>query len=561
LTATLTAWVRHRRSGAPFGTIDPSTSPAPAPTLELSAGGTAPTTTVDAAVPSEPEGREPSMRPKSLSVAIRGSTIPERAAPAPRPRRPRNRAVDWIATLVILLALPVALVTGESARAGTPTLSVMGTAQPGVALMVDGRGFSRHDAVQLLWDGSAAKMPSVTPKGNGTFHTSFVVPLTATLGAHTLSAAQTTTAHGNGRGAVATTTTVVATLAVQVSAPVANNPEATGGASASNEASGSTAASPSSAAATPVVTPSPSVATPTPATPVPTAPPATPAPTSTPPVVVTGNPVTCQGYPEPRIWLESQSWWMQTPGASGTEFGHAHVGTCFPYGQVVSGRVTFDVKITLFENPGTLVRIQPHIVTVNDSYYFDQPVLNWRPAGGSGELWTRVVLDTSAVPLDGLQELRMFAQVKEPDGKEMHVSSGWQLNLRNGHPVSNYRQQGAAFTEGRGWYTDVDYTAARFSSPLPTGPVSGIWSFNVDLKPGAGGLPVTAYHVAVDENAHMGIPGWVIRQGTGQYVGPISIDTRQLANGQHKLALRADAAAPAGSTNSGVLVIFFTVRN
>ena len=154
----------------------------------------------------------------------------------------------------------------------------------------------------------------------------------------------------------------------------------------------------------------------------------------------------------------------------------------------------------------------------------------------------------------------MFAQVREPDGKEMHVSTGWQLNIANGRPASNYRAQGIAFTEGRGWYTDVDYTVARFSSVIPPS-VSGVWTFNVDLKPGAGGIPVTGHTVAVDANVHMGMPGWVIQSGPGEYVGPISIDTRQLANGQHKLMLRADAAASTGSTNSGLLVIVFNVAN
>ena len=39
----------------------------------------------------------------------------------------------------------------------------------------------------------------------------------------------------------------------------------------------------------------------------------------------------CSVYSEPRIFLEAQSWWQQTPGAPGTDFGHVHVGTCFSY--------------------------------------------------------------------------------------------------------------------------------------------------------------------------------------------------------------------------------------
>ena len=38
--------------------------------------------------------------------------------------------------------------------------------------------------------------------------------------------------------------------------------------------------------------------------------------------------LTCEGYPEPRVFLESQSWWVDAhrpyPGAQ------IHWGTCFP---------------------------------------------------------------------------------------------------------------------------------------------------------------------------------------------------------------------------------------
>jgi hypothetical protein len=91
--------------------------------------------------------------------------------------------------------------------------------------------------------------------------------------------------------------------------------------------------------------------------------------------------------------------------------------------------------------------------------------------------------------------------------------------------------------------------------------VSGVWKFNVDLKPGAGGIPVTSHTVAVDPNHHQGQPGWVVKSGGGEYVGSVSIDTRQLANGSHRLMLKADAAASSGSTNSGILVLFFNVQN
>jgi hypothetical protein len=52
-----------------------------------------------------------------------------------------------------------------------------------------------------------------------------------------------------------------------------------------------------------------------------------------------------------------------------------------------------------------------------------------------------------------------------------------------------------------------------------------------------------------------------VKQGTGQYIGPVSIDTTALSNGYHRLFLKSDAAASTGSTNSGVLVLYFNVQN
>ena len=51
----------------------------------------------------------------------------------------------------------------------------------------------------------------------------------------------------------------------------------------------------------------------------------------------------CSVYTQPRIFLEAQSWWLHIPGATRTDFGHVHVGTCFPYLQNVSDSVPFDI--------------------------------------------------------------------------------------------------------------------------------------------------------------------------------------------------------------------------
>lgn len=497
------------------------------------------------------------MRTKSLPMSVRTSSIPERPLPRRSAPAPRSRLTDVTATLVMVLTLVIGFVATEHAQAGQSAMAVSGDATPGATLMITGTNFGRLETLQVLLDRDANGMPSVTTDRSGNFSVAIVLPSPLAAGDHELAAAR---MRGNG-ARVAVAATVV--VSMQATSHAGGGHGSMSEPPSPSDPASTPSASPSTvpvADADPVAEPE-AVAPPLAATPAPLpAAPAPVAPTPAPAPPMMANPVSCDGYPEPRIWLESQAWWLQTPGAGGTHFGHAHVGTCFPYNVPVAGQVAFDVKITFFDNPGTLVRLAPHVTTASDTYNFDQPELNWTAPNGMGELWQHVVIDTTRIPVDGLQELRMFAQIREPDGKEMHVSTGWQLNIANGRPASNYRAQGLAFTEGRGWYTDVDYTVARFSSVIPPS-VSGVWTFNVDLKPGAGGIPVTSHTVAVDANVHMGMPGWVIQSGAGEYVGQVSIDTRQLANGQHKLMLRADAAAATGSTNSGLLVIVFNVAN
>jgi hypothetical protein len=272
-----------------------------------------------------------------------------------------------------------------------------------------------------------------------------------------------------------------------------------------------------------------------------------------------GNPVDCSGYPEPRVFLEVQDWWLQTPGASGTSFGHVHVGTCFPYGATLSGPVGFDVRVVMHDNPGVLQRVDIGLFTGGDD---DGGVLVGVPfqttCAGTCTFWGHADVDTAAAGFDGWQEFRFKARVDEPDGARMVTSSGWPVNLANGNPVREWRD-GSGVT-ARGWYTDVGYQNASIEA-LPGGPVSGTWTPTVRMGAGAGGSAATYHVAAVDPDAHAGMPGWVVLEGAGEYRGALSIDTTQLANGRHRLVLRSDSALPNGSTHSGLLVITFDVSN
>jgi hypothetical protein len=171
--------------------------------------------------------------------------------------------------------------------------------------------------------------------------------------------------------------------------------------------------------------------------------------------------------------------------------------------------------------------------------------------------------DTSLYPNDGLQEFRFHAKVKEPDGKELMATTGWQAYLKNGHPVANYRPQGPNFEEARGWYTGEGYTNGRIVSPIPQSPISGNWSATVAAVQGAGGRAVGHHSVTVDAcpDCNPERLGTVIESGAGELRGTVTIDTTKLPNGAHTLTIKADAPSPTGSTLSGAEVIPFMVQN
>jgi hypothetical protein len=64
------------------------------------------------------------------------------------------------------------------------------------------------------------------------------------------------------------------------------------------------------------------------------------------------NPLTCEGYPEARIFLDAQAWWSPAPGQAGEDFGHIHNATCAPHRQTLRGLVDFDIRLILHNNPG-----------------------------------------------------------------------------------------------------------------------------------------------------------------------------------------------------------------
>jgi hypothetical protein len=279
----------------------------------------------------------------------------------------------------------------------------------------------------------------------------------------------------------------------------------------------------------------------------------------------------CSVYNEPRIFLETQSWWRQTPGATGTDFGHVHVGTCFPYLQDVSASVPFDIQVKLHNNPGRLYQVD--VQAFNDAYGV-KLLTSTDPAftcpTGDCTLTYHLDAPTAGLAVDGLTEFRVRATVRTPDGNDFLATDGWLAYVRNGKTAVDTHYLAPNISEARGWYglpgTDgLGYENARLRSPVPTAPVSGTWSPEVETLPGAGpSSPVTHTLVTIDPAFHDVPPdsGKVQLDQTGAFRGPIAVDTTQLANGPHKLVVVSSADHPdRGSTQSGVMAIPFTVDN
>jgi hypothetical protein len=164
------------------------------------------------------------------------------------------------------------------------------------------------------------------------------------------------------------------------------------------------------------------------------------------------------------------------------------------------------------------------------------------------------------IKYDGKQLIRIFAQATRADGHETRAGFEFPLTLANAKSVSDYPTiLGGGMVSGVGWHTATQYSLAM-SSDLAAVPVvvKGIWRPHVFTS--AAGTRISEYEVLIDPNIHGLDRGIVVAEGVGSLFRNLSIDTTKLANGTHRLFFRAGSTVAKG-TNSGVLVIPFTVQN
>jgi hypothetical protein len=491
------------------------------------------------------------MRYKALPISVRGAT--QIALTGKRRPPSRSSVTDRIATLAAFAVVLALLIVALPVIATGPSLSTSAsTTSPGDRLQVVGTNFPPGDAGVLVWDKDPNPATDYRANRSGSFRIGIRAPADATYGSHVLSAISETSPN-----------TPLATIDVTISG---SEPSPTDTATPTPIETAKPTPTP-----TPTATPTPTdTATPNPGgsnpTPSPTEPGTGGTPTPSPSTPSTGpDRLTCVGYPEPRIFVESQSWWMRTPGASGTEFGHMHLGACMPYHQRLSGIVGVDVRVILHDNPGAFDYLNP--VLVSNGQELSLPhVLG--PHGmtcptSTCTSWVHLDVDTRLLLSDGLDELRLRAYTNEPDGNIMHASINTLAYFDNGYPVSNLDRR--PYQRGKGWYTGSGYCEADVLSDLPAGPVSGTWTPLLQIVDhgAVDDLPVTHSSVRLDPDFHATpvIPGTILVDASVPWVGSVTIDTTSLVNGTHRLVLRADCDDPRGSTNSGVLVVVFTVAN
>jgi len=254
----------------------------------------------------------------------------------------------------------------------------------------------------------------------------------------------------------------------------------------------------------------------------------------------------CTGYPEPRVWLESQAWWDSTGLALPEKVGqHIHVGTCWP--TTVDGReATLDgpqrfwVRLMLHNQTGKATKFR-----VSDGSSIKKVVSVDIGPSKDTTVWLPFDIDLSTWST-GRREFRWTLNIpSNATGDRQYQSTGWQLCVRLCSPT--YRTP--PWTEGRGWYDNGhEYQNARFLSPLPVAPLSGLWTFKVRL------LQKVAGGVFIDPNFHAGIEGR--RIAVAGYEGLLTIDTATLPNGVHHLVLIAS-----DGKSAGVQVVRFRVEN
>lgn len=289
-------------------------------------------------------------------------------------------------------------------------------------------------------------------------------------------------------------------------------------------------------------------------------------PTATPPSTGGANRDTCTGYPEPRVFIDDQAWWTGVPLPAGTT-AHVHGGTCFPLGQAVSGKVHFDVRLMLHDNPGTLYTFSLDCFNCPDNGQVHYgTALDIRCATSTCEHWLSFDIDTTLAGADGWMTFRMKPRVRLSNGNVMLTSGDWPLCVDNIAPAGCSGVVPSLVS--RGWYTGFGYENPVISNPeVFLAPLRGTVNLALNFGAPSGTTPTysavyldPSFHAADLGPSGCGLTCIVLFERNGPYKRPLQIDTTRISNGVHRLGFRTEATKGAG-TNAGVVVVTVTVNN
>lgn len=295
------------------------------------------------------------------------------------------------------------------------------------------------------------------------------------------------------------------------------------------------------------------------------------------------DPVNCTGYPEPRIYLENQSWWTPqfqnpaNPTHPGTgQVGHIHVGMCFPlYQRISADSLHLDVTIKLHNMTGVPGRFIA-------GFYLDRsgPDLPVVPACETNDCtYTMSVnVPTTQLLYSGWREFQAYVVVFNADGTKQYNVPRWSVFVDRPLPPSPTVGVCPACVEplgGDSWYRSGGSAYSRANvqrASIPWSETSG----ELEVVPTTW-KPVVEFtthgEFAYIDPAFHAVPpskGTIVWEGEnpghGVHVKELEIDTTELTNGVHRLVVGstlhsvASSVGPEGD-NTGVIVIPFLVHN
>lgn len=234
------------------------------------------------------------MRYKTSSAFTR---VPDRerrqSRPQPRPSGPPSPVRNWIATLIMLLAVPVLAIPAIGSGASAALTATPSAAPAGSSVLIHGTRFPAGDRVELAVAGNVAQSRLITVSAQGTFSAELMIPTATEPGTYRVEVRP--------AGSLSIGRVVLARLSLTVIEAIDSGPEAKVApvrdvqqerrrVSATARSTATTAPSPqelipapSLPPATPEPTPAPATPAPAPATPAPTVAPPPPAPAPPPP--------------------------------------------------------------------------------------------------------------------------------------------------------------------------------------------------------------------------------------------------------------------------------------